>query len=143
MVTKSSIATIARLHWVNFADDGIIRQCSLGQLTERRGLPKFAVISDVPLNGSIVALYLVQNERTNVRFIIGGSDDGCVALWSQESVSPFRATGPYLTSLRAVPWSYAHDGLYSLHLLPTPYNCGTKMLAHLMVACYAFRRTAQ
>lgn len=54
-------------------------------------MPEFAAISDVPLNGSIVALYQVQNERTKERFIVGGSDDGCIALWLQECVLRFSA----------------------------------------------------
>lgn len=56
-------------------------------MAERRSLPEFVAVSDIPLNGSITGLHLIQNDRTNERFIVGGSDDGCLAFWSQEYLS--------------------------------------------------------
>jgi len=47
------------------ADDGLIRRSSFTQITERRSLVEFRAVSDVPLNGSITKLHLVQNDRTN------------------------------------------------------------------------------
>ena len=38
--------------------------------------------SDGHLDGSITGVHLVQNERTNERLIVGGSDDGSIGIWS-------------------------------------------------------------
>lgn len=69
------------------ADDGLIRRSSFTQITERRSLAEFRAVSDVPLNRSITKLHLVQNDRTNEQFIVGGSEDGCLAFWTKEYLS--------------------------------------------------------
>jgi hypothetical protein len=46
--------------------------------------------SDLPLNGSIISLYQVQNGRTKEQYIVGGADDGTVAFWQLQYVSFFR-----------------------------------------------------
>ena len=66
------------------SDDGFIRRTSFAQMTERRNSPKFTTISDVPLRGAVTTLHLVQNDTTKESYIVGGSDDGCLAFWSQE-----------------------------------------------------------
>jgi hypothetical protein len=43
-------------------------------------------ISDIPIDGFITGLHLVQNNRTKERFIVGGGDDGSVAFWTLEYV---------------------------------------------------------
>jgi hypothetical protein len=72
---------------IGVVDDGLIRRSSFTQLAERHSFPEFMAVSDVPLNGSITRLHLVQNDRTNERFIVGGSEDGCLAFWSNEYLS--------------------------------------------------------
>ncbi|KAF5384322.1 hypothetical protein D9615_003314 [Tricholomella constricta] len=65
--------------------DGRLRQSSLMQMI---GEPDKATrsdkASDSPLNGFVTGLHLVQNSRTKERFIIGGGDDGSVALWTAD-----------------------------------------------------------
>ena len=41
-------------------------------------------MSDVPLRGSITTLFLTENELTKERLIVGGADDGSIAIWSAE-----------------------------------------------------------
>lgn len=36
------------------------------------------------LDGHPVALHVVQNSRTAERYIVGGGDDGSVAIWGAE-----------------------------------------------------------
>lgn len=42
----------------------------------------FQNASNIPIPASICSLHLIRNERTGDRFIIGGSDDGGIAVWS-------------------------------------------------------------
>jgi WD repeat-containing protein 7 len=41
-------------------------------------------MSDIPLDGPIVGLHIIQNDQTGERLIVGGADDGSVAIWSLE-----------------------------------------------------------
>jgi hypothetical protein len=41
-------------------------------------------VSDMPLNGYVIGLHLVYNERTKEQFIVGGADDGSIAFWELE-----------------------------------------------------------
>jgi len=76
---------------IEVADDGLIRRSSFTQIAERRSLAEFRAVSNVPLNGSITKLHLVQNDRTNERFIVGGSEDGSLAFWTKEYLSAHSA----------------------------------------------------
>lgn len=42
----------------------------------------FSATSDIPLDGSITSLHVVDDERTKEKFVVGGSDDGSLAVWS-------------------------------------------------------------
>ena len=41
-------------------------------------------VSDVALDGYIASLFLVENLRTKERFVVGGADDGSLAVWALE-----------------------------------------------------------
>ncbi|KAK7054386.1 hypothetical protein VNI00_003580 [Paramarasmius palmivorus] len=63
--------------------DGKLRQCSLLQLCRKRlSQNPFDKVSEYTLDGFIVHLQVVKNMRTNERVIIGGADDGSVAIWT-------------------------------------------------------------
>lgn len=64
--------------------DGLVRRTSFIQMARSPSSSLFSATSDIPLHGSIVSLHVVKDERTKDRFIIGGSDDGCLAVWSYE-----------------------------------------------------------
>lgn len=74
-------------HEINLlSDDGHLRRSSLAQLYGQ--MQNTSVISSEPaLDGYIVALHVVQNSRTNERFIVGGADDGSIAFWALKYVS--------------------------------------------------------
>ncbi|KAI0060412.1 WD40 repeat-like protein [Artomyces pyxidatus] len=59
-------------------------------------------LSDVPLDGFIVSLHLVQNDRSGERLIVGGADDGSVAIWSLESLKMLDRWTPFLFPLSDV-----------------------------------------
>ena len=40
--------------------------------------------SNIPLNGPIVDLHFVHNDYTGKRLIVGGADDGSVAVWDSK-----------------------------------------------------------
>ncbi|KAF9220526.1 WD40 repeat-like protein [Gyrodon lividus] len=42
--------------------------------------------SDISISASIQSLHLIRNERTGHRFIIGGSDDGGIAIWTLQGL---------------------------------------------------------
>lgn len=44
--------------------------------------PQFQNTSNIPIPASISSLHLIRNERTGDRFIIGGSGDGGIAVWT-------------------------------------------------------------
>lgn len=65
----------------HFAGDGHISQCSFGQLV--RGAAKGAgPLSDIPLDGRVSSLSVAKHERAGEHIIIGGGDDGSIAIWS-------------------------------------------------------------
>lgn len=39
-------------------------------------------VSDIPLSGSVLGLQSLQNVRTGEKLLMGGADDGSVAVWS-------------------------------------------------------------
>jgi WD repeat-containing protein 7 len=64
--------------------DGTIGRSSFPNLVQLKSNLAPRDVSDIPLNGSITALHIIQNDRTGERLIIGGADDGSVAIWSLE-----------------------------------------------------------
>lgn len=45
--------------------------------------------SDIPLAGPIVGLHVIVHERTKGSYIVGGVDDGSIAIWALEFVLMF------------------------------------------------------
>lgn len=68
--------------FTEISDDGIIRRCSITQMACLSPRSLFSATSDIPLDGSIVSLNVINDERIKDQFIIGGSDDGCLAVWT-------------------------------------------------------------
>ncbi|KAL4249830.1 hypothetical protein ABKN59_006616 [Abortiporus biennis] len=67
--------------------DGYVRKTTLNKLSNTpTGGQSPDVASNVPLNGNIVTLHLVQDTRTWERLIVGGADDGSIAIWNQDSL---------------------------------------------------------
>ncbi|CAL1713651.1 unnamed protein product [Somion occarium] len=66
--------------------DGHIRRSSLQDVTRDadEGNPKN--ISDLPLPGDVLSIHLAVNGRTGERLLIGGADDGGIAIWDLESL---------------------------------------------------------
>ncbi|KAI0053216.1 WD40 repeat-like protein [Auriscalpium vulgare] len=82
--------------------DGTLRLSSFLRLSQTDIDPTIEVVSDVPLNGCILSLHVVQNDRTGDRLIIGGADDGSVAIWSLESLKLLARWIPFISPLRDV-----------------------------------------
>ncbi|TFY53289.1 hypothetical protein EVJ58_g9531 [Rhodofomes roseus] len=76
--------------------DGRLRRSSFLGLP-RKGTGRYTQVSKVPLQGEIVSLHLVDNERTKERLVIGGTDDGSIAIWDLQSLS-LRARWTIFTS---------------------------------------------
>jgi WD repeat-containing protein 7 len=66
------------------AGDGYIRKSTFSRMAQKMTSPLFGGISDAPLDGYVTGLHLVNNERTKETFVLGGADDGSVALWNLE-----------------------------------------------------------
>jgi hypothetical protein len=64
--------------------DGTIGRSSFPNLVQLKSVPAPGDISDIPLNGFVVGLHVIQNDRTGERLVVGGADDGSVAIWSLE-----------------------------------------------------------
>ncbi|PSR79560.1 hypothetical protein PHLCEN_2v6971 [Hermanssonia centrifuga] len=64
--------------------DGLIAHSSFSELVQGKTRRTPDKISDLPLAGYITSMHLVTNEKTGERRIIGGSDDGAIAIWSYE-----------------------------------------------------------
>ncbi|CCL99455.1 uncharacterized protein FIBRA_01473 [Fibroporia radiculosa] len=65
--------------------DGRLRRSSFAQLSGKSVTPT-SLESDVPLQGFITSLHIVEDERTREKFIVGGADDGSIAIWSLQQV---------------------------------------------------------
>ncbi len=71
------------------ADDGVVGDGTIGRssfsnLVQLNSVPPPGDISDIPLNGYVIGLHVVQNDLTGERLVVGGADDGSVAIWSLE-----------------------------------------------------------
>ncbi|KZT64172.1 WD40 repeat-like protein [Daedalea quercina L-15889] len=66
--------------------DGRLRRSSFLGLSGR-GSGRYSHISDIPLQGEIVSLHLVDDERTQEQRVVGGADDGSIAVWDLQSLS--------------------------------------------------------
>ncbi|KAJ3890399.1 hypothetical protein GG344DRAFT_49579 [Lentinula edodes] len=65
--------------------DGYLRQSSFLKLCdEKLSSRDCSACSDLALDGKIVSLHLATNERTNVQYLVGGGDDGSIAIWTTE-----------------------------------------------------------
>ncbi|PCH40400.1 WD40 repeat-like protein [Wolfiporia cocos MD-104 SS10] len=67
--------------------DGRLRRTSLVDWARGSVDGSEAGTSDVPLGGYVVALHRVVDERTKDLYIVGGADDGSVAIWSCRSLA--------------------------------------------------------
>lgn len=70
--------------------DGFLRQFSLEEMTRisAKSLTISSAVktSDLPINGHVVGLHIVQNHRIRERYVVGGGDDGSIAFWSLRRV---------------------------------------------------------
>jgi hypothetical protein len=46
----------------------------------------FEKVSDTKLPSSVLHMHLVRKDRTGERYILGGTDDGGIAIWALEYV---------------------------------------------------------
>lgn len=68
--------------------DGRVRLSSFAPNCGKPVASGLTKASDVPLTGYIAGLHSVQNLRTRETFIIGGGDDGSIAVWTLEYAYP-------------------------------------------------------
>lgn len=68
----------------NMLADGRIRRTTL--LGGAQNSDASAQWSDFALPGAVLALDVVQNHRTGERVLVGGADDGTIAIWALEYV---------------------------------------------------------
>ncbi|KAI0718156.1 WD40 repeat-like protein [Cerioporus squamosus] len=64
--------------------NGYLARSSLIELTRSPG--DSSQTSDIPLPGSIIAVEVVENPRTGERALLGGSDDGTIAMWTYDTL---------------------------------------------------------
>ncbi|KAI0763531.1 WD40 repeat-like protein [Trametes elegans] len=89
--------------------DGHLRRTSL--LDIARSAEACSHTSDVPLSGSIVCLDAVQDPRTGERLVVGGADDGTIAVWTLETLKLCARWTLFTTSLaRVIPLLEARVG---------------------------------
>ncbi|KAG9227453.1 hypothetical protein CCMSSC00406_0000901 [Pleurotus cornucopiae] len=82
--------------------DGLIRQTPWTHMSGEAAKESFDKVSDVPLDGYIASLFLVDNRRTKERFIVGGADDGSLAVWASDSLKLCARWTIFTTSLMNV-----------------------------------------
>ncbi|KAH7885158.1 hypothetical protein F5I97DRAFT_1937434 [Phlebopus sp. FC_14] len=83
--------------------DGLMRQTSFSTLVSscRTTSPQlsFEKASNISVSSSIQTLHLIRNERAGDRFIIGGCDDGGLAIWSLDGLKLCARFTPFITPL--------------------------------------------
>lgn len=98
--------------------DGHIRQTSLPCLLQRRyhaqsvplsafspisaGDVLFDKVSDMSSHSSILNMHLIRNDRTGERYILGGTDDGGIAIWALESLKLQAQFTPFIVPLTRI-----------------------------------------
>lgn len=82
--------------------DGTIGRSSFANLVQVNSKLAPEDVSDVPLDGFIVGLHIAQNDRTGERLIVGGADDGSVAIWSLESMKTLARWVLFISPLQRV-----------------------------------------
>ncbi|KAG2359683.1 hypothetical protein BDR07DRAFT_1487951 [Suillus spraguei] len=98
--------------------DGHIRQTSLPCLLQRRyhaqsvplsafspisaGDVLFDKVSDMSSDSSILNMHLIRNDRTGERYILGGIDDGGIAIWALESLKLQAQFTPFIVPLTRI-----------------------------------------
>ncbi|KAI0823988.1 WD40 repeat-like protein [Trametes gibbosa] len=65
--------------------DGRISRTSFQEVTQKGNTPAVQD-SDFALPGPILAMDVIHNTRTRERVVVGGSDDGTIAVWALESL---------------------------------------------------------
>lgn len=68
----------------DYVGDGTIGRSSFPDLVQLNSVPAPGDVSDIPLKGYVIGLHVIQNDCTGERFVVGGADDGSVAIWSLE-----------------------------------------------------------
>ncbi|KAH9175602.1 quinon protein alcohol dehydrogenase-like superfamily [Lactarius sanguifluus] len=89
-------------HIVLGYSDGTIGRSSFAKLVHLNSKLAPEDISDIPLDGFIVGLHIAQNDRTGERLIVGGADDGSVAIWSLESMKTLARWVLFISPLQRV-----------------------------------------
>ncbi|KAI0298119.1 hypothetical protein B0F90DRAFT_1818820 [Multifurca ochricompacta] len=82
--------------------DGTIGRSSFSNLVQLNSKLAPEDVSDIPLNGSVIGLHIAQNDRTGERLIVGGADDGSVAIWSLGSMKTLARWVLFLSPLQHV-----------------------------------------
>ncbi|EIW81457.1 hypothetical protein CONPUDRAFT_124586 [Coniophora puteana RWD-64-598 SS2] len=129
--------------------DGLLRQTSLPRMAiPAADSDTFVKMSDVPMNGAVQSIFVVQHDRTKERFVVGGADDGGLGVWSLDTLelrarwTPFMAPlvhviqitqpGPLrgcaiCVSKDGAAVVFAIDGLSFLYMVPTSSTPLTKL----------------
>ncbi|KAI9442968.1 hypothetical protein H4582DRAFT_1921610 [Lactarius indigo] len=89
-------------HIVLGYSDGTIGRSSFAKLVQVNSKLMPEDVSDIPLDGIIVGLHIAQNDRTGERLIVGGADDGSVAIWSLESMKTLARWVLFISPLQRV-----------------------------------------
>ena len=82
MLSQTSLFSLAFVN--DSLGDGTIGRSSFPNLVQLNSVLSPGDISDIPLNGYVIGLHVIQNDRTGERLVVGGADDGSVAIWSLE-----------------------------------------------------------
>lgn len=53
-------------------------------MMDRKSSDSVSHASNLPLQGAIVSLHVVETDKTKEALIVGGADDGSVAIWAVE-----------------------------------------------------------
>ncbi|KAH9990289.1 hypothetical protein BJV77DRAFT_1013521 [Russula vinacea] len=98
-------------HMILGYSNGTIGRSSFPNLVQLNSVLAPGDISDIPLNGRVIGLHVVQNDRTGERLIVGGADDGSVAIWSLESMKTLVRWILFIVPLQRVLYvRYDKDG---------------------------------
>ncbi|KAJ3733629.1 hypothetical protein DFJ43DRAFT_1117017 [Lentinula guzmanii] len=82
-VKLTSLLALDPESFVLGCSDGHLRQSSFLELCEENfSIDNCSACSDWALDAKIGSLHLAKNDRTNVQYVVGGGDDGSIAIWS-------------------------------------------------------------
>lgn len=117
-VRRSALLPLDFDHILLGSGDGKLRKSSFASLIGSASpQPPPKSDSEHSLNGYIISLQKIENPRTKEDYVVGGADDGSIAIWSANSLGGVQHSSQHSTGMLRVGRAVRPTaGLYPVHI---------------------------